>query len=459
MKLFLFLENLISGFLPFTMLCICGLYLTVKGGFFQFRLFPESLRLTKKAFLNREKTKGVTSFQSACTALSATVGTGNIAGVAGAISLGGAGAVFWMWISALLGMAVKYTEISIAVRFRNQNGAQFSGGPMYYIENGLGKKFKPVSALFAISLIPAAFCTGNITQTNAAITSLSGSDSVKFIFGSIFFIITFAVIGGGKSKIGRVTEKIVPFMSVLYLLLSSGVIILNYRLLPYAFKLIIEGAFSPKAVTGGVIGSAFTSALIGASRGIFSNEAGLGTSAIAHSIAFDADSETQGLFGIFEVFIDTILICTLTALTILCGSVNIEYGKIASTELVAAAFYGCYGKFSSFLLSFMMCVFAISSIIGWALYGDAALGFLKGKKLRKIFLFSYPASCFIGALWSSDAVWRISSFFNGIMLCINLPVVLILSDTVLKKRESNDKQQNRKLKNGFRGYPSRFDYK
>ncbi len=441
-SIFLHFENIISGALPFALLMVCGVVLTVGGRLFQLRLFPRSLILTVRTFKERKECNGrLSSIQSACTALSATVGTGNIAGVAGAISIGGAGAVFWMWISALLGMAVKYAEIVLAVRFREEKKGEFVGGPMYYIKNGI-KGASAFGTIFAIAAIPAVFCSGNITQANAAVSAVSDNFVVRLMFSVIFALLTFVVIKGGVTQIGIVSEKIIPVMTVMYTLMSLSVVIVNYELVPKAFELIIKGAFTPKAVTGGAVGSVFTSAFIGASRGVFSNEAGLGTSAMAHSAAYDADESTQGLYGIFEVFIDTILICTLTALTILCGSVKIDYGKAASTELVIRSLSTVYGNFAHPILASMMCFFAFSSIIGWALYGDICIGFLSGERAKKLFKLIYPLGCIAGGVFSISAAWRLSAFFNGIMLCINLPSVMFL----YKRRMDNEKKDRKHKK-------------
>ncbi|MBR7132392.1 MAG: sodium:alanine symporter family protein [Clostridia bacterium] len=434
-----FSEKLISGSLPFAALMLCGIYITVTGNFFQFTRFLKSVKLVIKAFrTKRDPDAGLSSIGAACTALSATVGIGNIAGVAGAISLGGAGAVFWMWISALLGMAIKYAEITLAVKFREKKGNEFIGGPMYYIKNGLSRNLNFIAVMFAVACIPAVFTTGNITQINAAVLSVGSSIPTRLISGISFTVIVFAVIKGGAKRIGAVTEKAVPLMSVLYFLLSLGVIIVNRELLPNAFKMIFEGALKPKAVTGGAVMSVITAISVGASRGIFSNEAGLGTSAMAHSAAYDADAKTQGLYGIFEVFTDTILICTLTALTILCSSVKIDYGTIASSELVASALSVCYGKAASPLLAVMTCFFALSSVLGWALYGDICISFLFGERGRGLFLRIYPLGCIIGAFLNAAAVWRLAAIANGIMLCINLPVMLTLWDKSYIKRDGKN---------------------
>ena len=432
-----FTVSLISNLLPLTFLLVCGIYLSFKGRFFQITRFFDSSRLMKKAFKTKNKQE-FSSFKAACTSLSATVGTGNIAGVAGALSIGGAGAIFWMWISALCGMGIKAAEIALAVKYREKQKSEFTGGPMYYIKNGLSPRFKPLAVAFCFAGIPAVFCSGNITQTNAAVMSISGNSAVRFVTGIIFAVLTFTVIIGGIKRIGSFTEKIVPLMSVLYIVLCATVIILNIDILPSAFKMIIDGAFNPKAVTGGAVGSVLSCALIGAERGVFSNEAGLGTSAMAHSSAADADPKTQGLFGIFEVFVDTILHCTLTALTVLCSGVKINYGTAASSELVVSALGGVFGRLAPELISVMLCLFAFSSIIGWAVYGSICTDFLFGKKASKIFLALYPLGSVFGAIAGVELAWGIAAFFNGIMMIINLTAIILLSDKAiifLKKKE------------------------
>ena len=441
--------------LPLSLLLICGIYLTLCGRFFQITQFKSSTKLIIKAFKNKKNHARFSSYQAACTSLSATVGTGNIAGVAGALSIGGAGAVFWMWVSAVAGMCIKAVEILLAVKYRDETDGEFIGGPMYYIKKGMPKALKPLASAFCIAGIPAVFCTGNITQTNAAVSSIGTSTTVKLISGIVFTLLTFVVIGGGIERIGVITEKIVPLMSVLYILLSLSVIILNIDFLPTAFKMIFIGAFTPKAVTGGAVGSVITCALIGAERGVFSNEAGLGTSAMAHSSAFDAECKTQGLFGIFEVFVDTILLCTLTALTVLCSGVTINYGKASSSELVISALSKYYGNFAAPIISVMLCLFAFSSIIGWAVYGSICTKFLFGAKGEKIFLLLYPLGSLLGALWSVKLAWDISAFFNGIMLLINLPSIITLSGEALKyfkKEEKNNVfRENLQNKRIFKG--------
>lgn len=430
---FCFVETLISGMLPFVFLVFSGIYFTVKSNFFQFKYLPSSVAYALGSIFKKRKKGEVTPFQAACTALSATVGTGNIAGVAGALSLGGAGAVFWMWVSAFAGMIIKVAEIVLSLNYREKKDGVFVGGPMYYIKNGLPIAFKPLAAIFAVCGIFAVFTSGNLTQTNAAIASVGGGTAVKVTGGIVFAAVTAAVLTGGNTRIGAFTEKIVPLMAALYIVMTFGVIGKNLSELPHAFGMIIKGAFCPKAVTGGVIGS-FTAALVnGASRGVFSNEAGLGTSAMAHSASDNTDGVNQSLYGIFEVFTDTVVICTLTALTVLCSGIYINYGATASTELVNEAFSVIYGDLSGALLALMMCLFGLSSVIGWGYYGTVCCSYVFGNKGKRLFVFIYPAACIIGAVCSADTAWRLSAFFNGIMLCVNTFAVMLLSSFVNEK--------------------------
>ena len=318
------------------MICIIGvgLFLSLRTRFIQIRRFPYAIRTTLgRMFSKKDASEGaITPFQAVCTALAATVGTGNIAGVAGAIAIGGPGAVFWMWISAFLGMCTKFSEVTLAVHFRETNpDGDLAGGPMYYIKNGLGKKWMWLAYLFSIFGILTVFGTGNATQVNTITTAVRSAltgygilpDSAVGTFNLAMGILLASsvalVLLGGIKRIGSVAEKLVPFMALLYILLSFGVVFFHLENVPGVFSSIIQGAFSPSAVTGGVVGSFFTSMKRGVSRGIFSNEAGLGTGSIAHACADTDNPVHQGMFGIFEVFADTIVICTLTALVILCS--------------------------------------------------------------------------------------------------------------------------------------------
>ena len=325
------------------MVCIIGvgLYLSIRTGFIQIRKFKYAMKTTiGRIFKKRDASDGsITPFQAVCTALAATVGTGNIAGVAGAIAIGGPGAVFWMWISALLGMCTKFAEVTLAVHFRERNQeGDLVGGPMYYIKNGLGKKWQFLAILFSLFGVLTVFGTGNATQVNTITTAIDSAllnynictsktiPQINLILGIIIAVLVALVLLGGVKRIGKVTEKLVPFMALFYIALAIGVVILNIGNLPTVFASIFEGAFNPRSVTGGVVGSIFICMKRGVSRGIFSNEAGLGTGSIAHACADTQKPVKQGFFGIFEVFTDTIVICTLTALvTVQTPELNLQY--------------------------------------------------------------------------------------------------------------------------------------
>lgn len=431
------------------MICIIGvgLYLSIRTKFIQIRKFPMAMKNTiGKVFEKKEAKEGaMTPFQAVCTALSATVGTGNIAGVAGAIAIGGPGAVFWMWVSAFLGMCTKFSEVTLAVHFRERNAqGELVGGPMYYIKNGLGKKWHWLAAMFAVFGVCAVFGTGNATQVNtitAAINSALLNYNViseanvttsNWIIGIIIMILVGSVLLGGIKRIGRVSEKLVPFMAILYIVLAVGVVVLNIQRVPEVLYSIVYGAFNPTAVTGGVVGSFFTSLTKGVSRGIFSNEAGLGTGSIAHACADTKQPVQQGFFGIFEVFTDTILICTLTALVILCSGVPVVFGEAAGAELTILGFTATYGNWVSIFTAVAMCCFAFSTIIGWGLYGARCVEFLFSSKVVKPFMVAYSLVAILGATVDLGLVWSISETFNGLMVIPNLIGVFLLSGTVIK---------------------------
>lgn len=431
------------------MVCIIGvgLYLSFRTGFIQIRKFPYALKNTIGKIFDRASAEdgSITPFQAVCTALAATIGTGNIAGVAGAIAIGGPGAVFWMWISALLGMCTKFSEVTLAVHYRERNEkGEWLGGPMYYIKNGLGKNWKWLAYLYAFFGMCAVFGTGNATQVNTIVAAVDSAllnygvvsdGSMRVLNLLIGIIICFAVLlilFGGIKRIGSVAETLVPFMALLYVLLALGLIFMNAGKLPAVFASIFAGAFNPKAVTGGVVGSMFTSMTKGVSRGIFSNEAGLGTGSIAHACADTNNPVKQGMFGIFEVFMDTIIVCTMTALVILLSGVNITYGQAAGAELTIAGFTLVYGNWVSVFTAVAMCCFAFSTIIGWGLYGARCVEFLFGNKVTKVFYVAYSLISIVGATVSLDLIWGISDTFNGFMTVPNLIAVFLLAPTVLK---------------------------
>lgn len=431
------------------MVCIfgVGLYLSIRTNFLQIRKFPYAIKTTLgRIFRKRDASDGaITPFQAVCTALAATVGTGNIAGVAGAIAIGGPGAIFWMWVSALFGMCTKYAEVTLAVHYReiNANG-ELVGGPMYYIKNGLSKKWHWLAYLFAAFGVLTVFGTGNATQVNTITTAINSAllnynvisesavSTSNLIIGIIIAILIAMILLGGIKRIGHVTEKLVPFMALLYILLGLGVILLNIQNVPAVSASIFRGAFQPRAVTGGIVLSMFTSLKKGVSRGIFSNEAGLGTGSIAHACADTKKPVKQGMFGIFEVFTDTIVICTLTALVILCSGVAVDYGKAAGAELTILGFTSTYGSWVSIFTAVAMCCFAFSTAVGWGLYGARCIEFLFSEKVIKPFMVIYSLVAILGATANLGLMWSIAETFNGLMAIPNLIALFLLSGTVVK---------------------------
>ena len=440
-------NNFIWG-LP-AMVCIIGvgLYLSFRTGFVQIRNFPFAIKNTVgKIFHKSEAAEGaITPFQAVCTALAGTVGTGNIAGVAGAIAIGGPGAVFWMWIFAILGMCTKFAEVTLAVHFREKNEkGDWVGGPMYYIKNGLSSNWHWLAVLFSVFGVLTVFGTGNATQVNTIITAIdsallnynvvseSGLSTLNLVIGIIIAVIVSMVLLGGVKRIGKVTEKLVPFMALLYVVLSIGVIVINFQNLPAVLQSIFEGAFRPSAVTGGAIGSMFISMKRGVSRGIFSNEAGLGTGSIAHATADTSHPVQQGLFGIFEVFADTIVICTLTAFVILCSGIEFPFGVSAGADLTILGFTSTYGNWVSIFTAVALCCFAFSTIIGWGLYGSRCIEFIFGTKVIRPFMVVYSLVAILGATVDLGLLWDIADTFNGLMVIPNLIGVFLLSGTVIQ---------------------------
>ena len=426
------------------MVCIIGvgLLLSVRTGFLQIRKFPYAIRTTVgRMFRKRDASDGaMTPF------LAGTVGTGNIAGVAGAIAIGGPGAVFWMWCSALLGMCTKFAEVTLAVHFRERSDTgEWVGGPMYYIKNGLGRRWQFLAVLYALFGVLTVFGTGNATQVNTIVAAVDtalleyglvgGSflPTLNLIVGILVAVLVALVLLGGIKRIGSVSEKLVPFMALFYIVLSVGVVVLNFSRLPYVLESIVAGAFNPAAFTGGTIGSLFVSMQKGVSRGIFSNEAGLGTGSIAHACADTKKPVKQGMFGIFEVFADTIVICTLTALVILCSGTQVSYGAAAGAELTISGFTTTYGGWASIFTAVALCCFAFSTIIGWGLYGSRFLVFLcKSNKVARPFFVVYALVAILGATMDLGLLWSIADTFNGLMSIPNLIALLLLSGTVVQ---------------------------
>lgn len=402
-----------------------GLYLSIRTGFPQVTLFGDACR----QFFGALKGKNNSSFRALCTALAATVGTGNMVGVAGAICVGGPGSIFWMWISGLLGMATKYAEATLAVYFKENTRDSNAGGPMYMILQGMDRKWHFLATLYALFGLLAAFGVGNAAQINAVVTGINGimGQDLSLMLGILFALLVGILLFGGARRIGSVAQMLIPVASVVYILLCAGVLAVNRDRIPEAFFAILRGAVSPKAVTGGMIGSAYQSLRVGCARGVFTNEAGMGTASIAHAGARVSHPVKQGLMGIMEVFLDTIVICTLTALVILCSGVPIPYGTDVGGELTRQAFSCVYGSWVEGMLTCTLCCFAIATVLGWGLYGGRCAQFLMGENGWYLFASAQVIMAFFGATVRTGQIWQLSELFNGLMAIPNLIALAVLS--------------------------------
>lgn len=425
-----------------------GLYLTIGTGAVQFRRFDYAMKNTVGKMLKKTQAEegAVTPLQAVTTALAATVGTGNIIGTSQAIALGGYGAIFWLWLAALLGMAIKFAEVTLSVNFRQRDEkGDWVGGPMYYITNGLGPKWKWLAVAFSIFAILASFGIGNMSQANSIMDSiknailaynpdLTNTAAVEWGVGIFLAVVTAFVLFGGIKRIGSVTEKFVPVMSALYIIFTLVVIFGNLENLGHALKLIFVGAFSPRAVLGAGSGIALKNAIVwGLRRSAFSNEAGLGSAAIAHAAAQTEGPVQQGVFGIFEVFMDTIVICTLTALTIIISGVEIEFGVVPGSSLIAAAFATVWGdKVASLFIAIALMMFAYSTILGWSLYGTRCVQYLFGLKAAKVYQFIFIGIIIVGCVSPIEAVWNLADTFNGLMAIPNFIALFLLSPVLFK---------------------------
>ncbi len=424
-----------------------GLYLTVRTGFAQFSLFPRAVRQFLRLFRRKKQTDGTVSpFQALCTALGATVGTGNLAGVAGAIAIGGPGAIFWMWVCGFAGMITKFAEATLAVRYREKNAdGEYVGGPMYMIRRGMSKKWHWLAGVYCFFGVVAAFGVGNATQINAVIagvnqviTAFGGEETIRrnLGMGLLLALLVTVLLSGGMQRIGRVAEKLVPFGAAGYLLLGLGVLILRFEAIPGAFRAIVSGAFSPRAVTGGAIGSVFSVLRIGVSRGVFTNEAGMGTASIAHAAAQVKHPAEQGLMGLLEVFLDTIVICTMTALVILVSGVEIPYGEDVGVTLTAQAFSWVCGDWTAVFLALALCAFAIATVLGWGLYGARCAQYLFGAHVWKRFVAMQAVAVVLGSVLQTGTVWLLSEIVNGLMAIPNLIVLAALSPELIRLTKS-----------------------
>lgn len=421
-----YIQDAILGLPAAALILGAGLYLTIQLGFPQLVLLPKALGLFFRRMFDGKPREGVSSFQALCTALAATVGTGNLVGVAGAICLGGPGAMFWMWVCAFFGMATKYSEAALAVRCRVKTSDGYAGGPMYTMTCGLGQGFRLLAKVYCVFGILAAFGVGNAAQINAVVTGVNGAVSRfggepslrgNLMMGLILAVLAGFLLFGGAKRIGAAAELLVPIAAGCYILLCIGVLLVFRRRIPAAFGQILAGAFCPRAVTGGILGSAFQALSVGCRRGVFTNEAGMGTASIAHACA-EAKPAEQGLMGMVEVFLDTIVICTLTALVILVSGVPIPYGVDVGGELTSAAFSQVYGAGASLFLAGALILFAIATILGWGLYGSRCAQFLFGG--WKGFAAAQTAMVVLGAVLDTQVVWQLSEIANGLMAIPNL---------------------------------------
>ena len=434
-------------FLPCTI--VGGLYLTIRNRGIQFTRFGYAMKNTVgKMFQKQEAGAGaVTPLQAVTTALAATVGTGNIVGTSQAIALGGYGAVFWLWLAALLGMMIKYSEVTLSIQYRERDAkGDWVGGPMYYVKNGLGKHWQWVGILFCVFAAVASFGIGNMSQVNSIVGSLNDAIDafipaaeeerklLNFVFGVVIAALIGVILFGGIKRIGAVAEKLVPVMSVLYIIFALIVIFGHAGNIGPAFGKIFATAFTPKALGGAASGIALKQTIVwGLRRSAFSNEAGLGSAAIAHAAADTKSPVQQGLYGIFEVFADTIVICTLTALTIICSGVDITFGHKVGSELITAAFATMFGqKFASVFVALALMLFAFTTILGWSLYGSRCVQYLFGLKVSKAYQVVFIIVVVIGAVASLDVVWDIADTFNGLMAIPNFIALFALSGVVAK---------------------------
>ena len=449
------INSTINGFvwgIPMMVLILgVGVYLSVRCGFPQFTHFVHIIRNTLgKALEKSEKKEGAVSpFKAMCTALAASIGTGNIAGVSGAIAIGGPGAIFWMWISALLGMCTKFAEVTLSIKYRERNEkGDWVGGPMYYITKGLGKNWKWLAVLFAVFGTLASFGIGNMTQintiagtVNTAISNfISTTESqqgvIALVIAIICAIICAFVLLGGIQRLADVCSLMVPFMAVIYVVSSLVVIVFNIGELPAALSAIVIGAFNPSAIAGGLAGVGIKTAITkGVGRGIFSNEAGLGSAPIAHAAADVDHPVKQGIFGVFEVFMDTIVVCTMTALVVLLGVgiENIEFGTDIGANLTIMGFQSVFGAgLSGVAIAICLSLFALSTVLTWALYGTRCMEYLFGYKASKVYQVIFCIFACIAGNVELDLAWAIADTLNGLMAIPNLIGLALLSPVVVK---------------------------
>lgn len=436
------INAMIWGIPVLMMILMTGVHLSVRTGFAQIRFFTLAVKhFFKNLQKSDHKSKTVSGYRALCTALAATVGTGNIAGVAGAIAIGGPGVIVWMWISAILGMITKFAEVTLALYYREGKRGEYVGGPMYMIQNGLSANYHILAYIYCFFGVVAALGIGNAVQVNAVVDGVRNILLLnqmelpifqRLLLGLVLCSIIVPIFKKGICGIGRTAEKLVPVASVIYILMALMVLTLRFEQIPAAISIIIQGAFSPGAVTGGVISSVFLTLRTGVARGVFTNEAGMGTASIAHAASDVTHPAEQGLMGIMEVFLDTIVICTMTALVILCSGISIPYGTDPGIALTLDAFSTVLGNWSKILLTILTCVFAFATILGWGLYGARCLQYLLGEHIWDIFIYAQSVAVILGVILDTSSIWILSEIVNGLMAIPNLIAVTALSGTFMK---------------------------
>jgi alanine or glycine:cation symporter, AGCS family len=430
------LSSIIWGeYLLIPLLAIVGIYLTIGLYAMPWRQIPLAFQILWQGRKETTHIEGdITPFQALMTALSATIGTGNIVGVATAIYFGGPGAIFWMWVIALFGMATKYAEAVLAISYRETDElGNYVGGPMYYIRNGLGENWRWMATSFAFFAMFAAFGIGNMVQSNSVADEIYSSFNVPtWLTGTVMAILAALVIIGGVKRIAQVAAKLVPFMALAYILAALTIVILNIEKLPDAIILIVKSAFTGSAASGGFLGASIWMAIRwGFARGIFSNEAGLGSAPIAHAAAQTNNPVKQGMIAMLGTFIDTIIICSLTAFVIiLTGTWDSGLkGVSMSSQAFATGLYG-YG---GYVVSIGLVLFAFTTILGWSYYGERSAEYLFGTKIIKPYRLLWIIAIFIGAIMKLELVWAFADILNGLMALPNLVALLLLSPVVFSQ--------------------------
>ena len=449
------INNVVWGWPALILLGFVGVLMTCLTKFFQLSHIGHWMKNTigaifkDKHVTGHTKDRTISQFQSLCTALAATVGTGNIVGVAGAIAVGGPGAVFWMWLIAFFGMMTNYSENVLGILFRRKDEAgEWHGGAMYYLRDGLGAKkgCKAIGGmlamLFSFFCLLASFGIGNMSQVNSIVSNVHTAFGIPTIATGIFLLVAVgAVILGGLKRVASITEKLVPFMVILYLLGTLVIIAMHITTIPAIFVSIFKGAFSMKSAAGGVVGAGIATAMkMGFKRGVFSNEAGLGSSVMVHSSSNVKEPVRQGMWGIFEVFADTIVVCTLTALTILSsGLVDLDTGMltaageaVGSNSLMSESFRMVFGPAGAAFVAIAILLFAYSTVLGWSHYGATACRFLFGDKAVWPYRILFCIIVLAGSVMKAQLAWDISDTFNGLMMIPNLIGVLTLSPMVAR---------------------------